>query len=78
MAACANYRLHELLIGCAHNAPVMVAIRLDDGCSGRLCPDCDQELGVRHWPGLAERLAGPATGLDALELLRALSRPVRA
>jgi len=73
---CTDYELHERLISCAHDEPVMIAVRLDDGCSGRLCPACDAELGVKHWPGITERLAGPAAGLDALELLRALSRPL--
>lgn len=72
--ACADYRLHERLLDCNHAARVMVAVRLDDGCAGRLCPACDAELGVRRWPGLAERVAGPVRGLDALEMLRALGR----
>lgn len=72
--ACADYRLHEQLLGCNHAAGVMVAVRLEDGCSGRLCLACDAELGVKRWPGLAERIAGPVRGLDALDLARAAAR----
>jgi hypothetical protein len=74
---CTVYELHEFLITCAHREPVMVAVRLDDGCSGRLCPECDKALGMRHWPGVAERLAGPVTGLDALDLMRAVLQSAR-
>lgn len=72
--ACADYDLHEQLLGCNHAGPVMVSVQLEDGCSGRLCPACDERLGVRRWPGLAERIAGPSRGLDALDFLRALRR----
>jgi hypothetical protein len=41
------------------------------GCSGRLCPDCDRGLRIRHQPDLAERIPGPSAALDALLLLRA-------
>ena len=48
---------------------------MTDGCSGRLCQDCFTALDVRHWPGLADRIAGPAEGLDMLQLLRAAGGP---
>jgi hypothetical protein len=72
--ACADYGLHERLLDCNHADPVMVLVRLDDGCSGRLCQACDGRLGTKRWPGLAERIAGPARGLDVLEMLRAAAR----
>jgi hypothetical protein len=52
----------------------MINWRTEDGCTGRMCPACDAQHDVKHWPGLAERIAGPAAGLDALEMLRALNQ----
>lgn len=71
-----DYELHEHLLDCTHDrAGTQVAVRLADGCSGRLCQDCYDRLDVAHWPGLSERIGGPAGGLDVLEMLRALRRP---
>jgi hypothetical protein len=72
---CTDYARHEQLIVCDHpRASVEILIRLSDGCSGRLCPDCENQIGARKWPDIAERIAGPADGLDVLEMLRALAR----
>jgi hypothetical protein len=72
--SCADYELHERLLDCNHAGEVMVAVRLDDGCSGRLCQECADRLDVKRWPGVTERIAGPGRGLDVLEMLRALRR----
>lgn len=72
--SCADYQRHEHLLSCGHLQETEIQVTLKDGCSGRLCPDCDRELGIRHWPDLAERVAGPAAGLDLLQLLRAMGR----
>jgi hypothetical protein len=82
---CADYERHELLVtACRHQAGPQVQVEMDDGCSGRLCQDCVTRLDVKRWPGLADRIAGPAAGLDVLQMARALagqeeavSRPVR-
>lgn len=73
LMACADYELHERLLSCQHAGPAgaQVQVRFDDGCSARLCQDCFTVLGVRRWAGLTDHLAGPAAGLDLLQLLRA-------
>jgi hypothetical protein len=69
---CADNARHALT--CPHQASsIMVAWLAEDGCSGRFCEECDYRHGVKRWPGLAERIPGPAAGLDALELLRAVT-----
>jgi len=72
--SCSDYARHELLLDCPHQDGVTVLIRLADGCSGRLCGECEHRLGARQWPGIVERIAGPADALDVLELLRAASK----
>jgi len=67
---CTDYDRHERLLDCPHQAGVTVAYRFGDGCSGRLCTGCESQFGARSWPGATERIAGPARGLDALEILR--------
>jgi hypothetical protein len=77
--SCDDYARHERLLECSgHDETVMVAVELADGCSGRLCPDCQARLGVRHWPDVADRIAGPAGGLDVLDMLRALTSATNA
>jgi len=72
--ACTDYQLHEKLTVCTHpDRPVMLYVRLEDGCSGSLCADCERELNVRSWPEVAGRILGPADGLNAMLLLRALA-----
>ncbi len=74
--ACADYERHELLsLRCAHPGRIQVQVTMDDGCSGRLCQDCFTRLDVKHWPGLADRIAGPEAGLDLLQMLRAFRDP---
>lgn len=71
---CADPGRHErLLLGCTHTGrdQTEVQVSFTDGCSGRICPDCDRDLRVRHQVDLAERIPGPAAGLDMLQLLRA-------
>lgn len=70
--ACTDYERHERLTECNHSGGPEVQVQLTDGCSGRLCQDCDRRLDIRHWPDVAERIAGPADGLDVLQMLRAL------
>ena len=77
--SCTDYRRHERLLDCDHPAAeVQVQVKMADGCSGRLCQACTDRLGVKHWPDLADRIAGPAEGLDVLQMLRALAREERA
>ena len=74
---CADYVRHErLLLSCTHTGQggTEIQVSFTDGCSGRVCPDCDRELRIKHQPDLADRLAGPASGLDALQMLQALSK----
>ena len=73
--ACTDYVRHEQLLDCPHAGGIQVQVSMTDGCSGRLCQDCFTALDVRHWPGLADRIAGPAEGLDMLQLLRAAGGP---
>jgi hypothetical protein len=73
--ACSDYELHEKLLDCPHAGGIQVQVQLDDGCSARLCQDCFTALDVKHWPGLADWIDGPADGLDALQLLRAARDP---
>lgn len=74
---CTDYRRHERLLDCRHyQAAVMVAYKMADGCSGRLCAYCEDDLGAKHWSDVAERIPGPVCGLDALEVAQS-SRPVR-
>lgn len=68
---CIDYARHEQLLDCSHRDGTMTLVKLADGCSGRLCADCEHRLGVRRWPDVADRISGPASGLDMLELLRA-------
>jgi hypothetical protein len=78
--SCADPERHErLLLGCTHTGRggVELQVSFADGCSGRLCPDCDRDLRIRHQPDLAERIAGPPAGLDALQMLRAAARAAR-
>ena len=70
--SCTDYELHEKLLDCQHDGGVQVQVELGDGCSGRLCQDCFTRLDVKHWPGLAGRIAGPGEGLVVLQMLRAL------
>jgi len=70
---CVDYIRHEdILIGCTHREHVMVMVRFDDGCSGRICGVCDQNKRVKFQPDLAERNPGPERAMDLLEILRAL------
>jgi len=72
---CAAYERHERLLDCDHpRAGVQVHVTTADGCSGRLCQDCAARIGVKSWPDLAERIAGPEQGLDVLQMFRALAR----
>ncbi len=71
---CTDTGRHELLAGCTHRDSVMTLVKMADGCSGRLCADCQQETGIRHWPGVADRISGSAAGLDVLEIFRAAVR----
>lgn len=73
--ACTDYERHEQLVSCTHrDCGTEIAVKVADGCSGRLCQGCDAQLGVRRWPDLVERIAGPSAGLDALELMRVLGQ----
>lgn len=75
---CTDYERHEQLLDCHHQGGgTMVLVELADGCSGRPCQDCYTRLDIRHWPDLTDRIAGPADGLDALEVLRVLGRAGR-
>jgi hypothetical protein len=71
--ACDDYVRHELPLSCSHasRAGTQVQVSFADGCSARLCADCEERLGIRRWPDLTGSLAGPADGLDLLQLLRA-------
>jgi hypothetical protein len=72
---CTDYTRHERLLECTHEtAGVQVHVELADGCSGRVCQDCMEQLGIKRWPDLADRIAGPAEGLDVLQMLRAVAR----
>jgi hypothetical protein len=74
---CTDYERHELLLlSCTHTGRdgAEVQVSFTDGCSGRVCSDCDRELRLKHSPDLAGRVTGRAPGLDALQLLRAAER----
>jgi hypothetical protein len=72
---CADPDRHErLLLGCLHQGGVRVLVTFTDGCTGQVCQDCDRTLGMKRQPDLAERVAGPAGGLELLVLLRAVNR----
>jgi hypothetical protein len=71
---CSDYARHERLLDCPHQNGITVMIKLADGCSGRLCTACEEAAGARRWPDITERIAGPARGLDVLEMLRAAAR----
>jgi hypothetical protein len=75
MTACSDYELHERLLECdGRHGGTQVQVTMSDGCSGRVCQECYVRLGIGRWLGLSERIAGPAEGLDVLQLLRALNR----
>jgi hypothetical protein len=71
---CADDQRHERLLDCTHVTPTMVAVRMADGCSSTVCQDCDLALGIKRWPDVAERIAGPERGLTVLAMVRAVNK----
>jgi hypothetical protein len=71
---CTDPARHVRLLDCRHLQGVTTLLALADGCSGRLCAGCEQRAGTRRWPDVADRITGPAKGLDLLEMVRAMQQ----